>query len=102
MVKVMSFKWDKSTIKQKDWHVGNYIFVTVVVFFFIYGAYSKLGLPFLDKRLKDFVFAIFQMYNLNGTNLSERYWIIQSMIIFMVVVIFHICMWLCINIWLKK
>jgi hypothetical protein len=27
-----------------------------------------------------------------GINLSERYWIIQIMIIFMVVVIFHMCM----------
>jgi hypothetical protein len=36
-------------------------------------AYSQLGYHFLDIGIKDFVFAIFQIYNLNGKNLSERY-----------------------------
>jgi hypothetical protein len=56
-------------------------------------AYSQLGYHFFATRLKDFVFVIFQIQTLIEINLSERYWIIQIMIIFMVVVVvFHICM----------
>jgi hypothetical protein len=47
---------------------------------------------FFTTRFKDFIFAIFQIQNLNGINLSEKYWIIQIMIIFMMVVVFHMCM----------
>jgi len=55
-------------------------------------AYSQLGYHFFATRLKDFGFAIFQIKNLNGIFWSERYWMIQIMIIFTVVVIFHIHM----------
>jgi len=41
-------------------------------------AYSQSSCHFFATRLKDFVFAIFQIQNLNGINLSERYWIIQN------------------------
>ncbi len=34
-------------------------------------------------------FDIFQIQNLHGINSSEKYWIIQIMLIFMVVMIFH-------------
>jgi len=47
---------------------------------------------FFTTKFKDFVFAIFQIQNLNGINLIERYWIIQIMINFMMVVVFHIRM----------
>jgi hypothetical protein len=52
------------------------------------GAYSQSRYHFFDIGFKDFVFVIF---HLNGINLSERYWIIQIMKIFMVVVVFHMC-----------
>jgi hypothetical protein len=52
-------------------------------------AYSQLGYHFLDTKLKDFVSAIFQIYSLHGIIISEKYWMIQIMIICMVVVIFH-------------
>jgi len=55
-------------------------------------AYSQSGHYVFATGFKDFVFAIFQIQNLNGINLNERYWIIQIMIIFMVVVVFHIHM----------
>jgi hypothetical protein len=51
----------QSTIEQKNWHDGNYIFVTMVVLKKKNGAYSQIGYPFLDKKLKDFVSAIFQI-----------------------------------------
>jgi hypothetical protein len=50
--------------------------------------HPRLGYYFLDIGLKDFVFAIFQIQNLYGINLKEKYWIIQIISIFMVVVIF--------------
>jgi len=65
-------------------------------------AYSQSRHHLLDIGFKDFVFATLQIYNLNGINLSERYCTIQIMIIFMVVVIFHMFMWLCINILVKN
>jgi hypothetical protein len=69
---------------ENDHIVGNYIDGL--------GGFT-IKLPLFHHRLKDFVFVIFQMKNLNGINLSEIYWIIQIMIIFMVVVVvFHICM----------
>jgi hypothetical protein len=37
---------------------------------------------FFAIGFKDFVFAIFQIQNLNGIHLSEKYWIIQIMIFF--------------------
>jgi hypothetical protein len=52
--------------------------------------YSQIGYHFFTTRFKDFVFVIFKIQNINGINLNERYWIIQIMIIFMVVVVFHI------------
>jgi hypothetical protein len=55
-------------------------------------AYSQSGYQFLTIGFKDFIFGIFQIQNLYGINLGERYWIIQIMIIFMVVVIFHMHM----------
>jgi hypothetical protein len=55
-------------------------------------AYSQSKYHFLTTGFKDFIFAIFQIYNLNGINLCEKYWIIQIMIIFMVVMIFHLRM----------
>ncbi len=55
-------------------------------------AYSQSRYHFFTTRLKDFVFAIFEIQNLNGINLSERYWIIQIMITFMVVMDFHMHM----------
>jgi hypothetical protein len=55
-------------------------------------AYSQSRYHFLSTRLKDFVFAIFQIQNLNETNLSERFWISQIIIVFMVVVISHMHM----------
>jgi hypothetical protein len=53
---------------------------------------SQLGYYFLDIWPKDFVFVTFQIKNLHGINLNVRKWIIQIMLIFMVVVIFHMHM----------
>jgi len=53
---------------------------------------SQLGYYFLDTWPKDFVFVIFQIKNLHGINLNAKNWIIQIMLIFMVVVIFHMHM----------
>jgi len=64
--------------------------------------HPRLGYYFLDIGLKDFVFAIFQIQNLYGINLNEKYWIIQIIQNFMVVVIFCIHMYLSINILVKN
>jgi hypothetical protein len=64
--------------------------------------HPQLGYYFLDIGFKDFVFAIFQIQNLYGINLNEKYWIIQIIQIFMVVVIFCIHMYLSINILVKN
>jgi hypothetical protein len=56
-------------------------------------AYSQSRYHSFAIGLRDFVFAIFEIQNFNGINLNERYWIIQIMMIFMVVVVvFHIDM----------
>jgi len=56
-------------------------------------AYSQSRYHSFAIGHRDFFFAIFEIQNLNGINLNERYWIIQIMMIFMVVVlVFHIDM----------
>jgi len=64
--------------------------------------HPRLGYYFLDIGLKDFVFAIFQIQNLYGINLNGKYWVIQIIQIFMVVVIFCMHMYLSINILVKN
>jgi hypothetical protein len=64
-------------------------------------AYLWLGYHFLDIGFKDFSFAIYQTQDLHGVNLSMKIWLIQIMIIHIVVMSFHIWMYLCINILVK-
>jgi hypothetical protein len=51
-----------------------------------------VGVLTFGHRTQGLFLAIFQIQNLHGINLSEKYWIIQIMLIFMVLVIFHMCM----------
>jgi len=65
--------------------------IIVDYMYYIWG-HSWLGYYFLYIEFKDFVFVIFQIQNLHEINLNGKYWIIQIILIFMVVVIFHMCM----------
>jgi len=61
-----------------------------------------IRVPLFGHKTRVLSFCYLLNINLNEINLSEGYWIIQIMIIFMVVVIFHMCMSLCINILVKN